>query len=146
MNLIKYKPIIADKPFNGFFDEFFNRSLSDFVGADFAISTPSVNIIENDYDYRVEVAAPGLEKKDFTVEVDKDHLIISASKEDKNEEVEGKFTRNEFNFSSFTRRFYLPDTVEADSIEAKYKDGILTLVIPKKEEAQPKAPISIKIK
>lgn len=134
------------KTFGGLFDEFFNRSLSDVVGSDFTFSTPSVNVIENDNDYLVEVAAPGLSKEDFFVEVDNDHLIISASKEEKKEEKEGKFTRNEFNYGSFTRRFYLPETVKADKIDAKYKDGILTLMIPKKEEAKTKAPISIKIK
>jgi HSP20 family protein len=138
--------MIPSKTFGGLFDEFFNRSLSDVVGSDFTFSTPSVNVIENDSDYMIEVAAPGLNKEDFFVEVDNDYLIISASKEEKKEEKEGKFTRNEFNYSSFTRKFYLPETIKADKIDAKYKDGILTLMIPKKEEAKTKAPISIKIK
>ena len=116
------------------------------VGTDITFSSPSVNVIENDNDFIVEVAAPGLDKDDFNVEIDKDHLIISAHKEVKTEETEGKYTRNEFNYSSFTRRFYLPETVDGDNIEASYKDGILKLVVPKKEEAKTKAPLSIEIK
>ncbi|NNF32462.1 MAG: Hsp20/alpha crystallin family protein [Saprospiraceae bacterium] len=146
MNLIKYNSLFPEKSLGGFFDDFFNRSLSDMVGTDFTFSSPSVNVIENENDFLVEVAAPGLSKEDFNVEVDKDHLIISAQKEMKKEEKEGKYTRNEFNYSSFTRRFFLPETVDGDNIEATYTDGILKLVVPKREEAKAKAPLSIKIK
>lgn len=147
MNLVKYNSAFPSKPFNNFFDEFFGRSLSDVVGSDFTFSTPSVNIKENEDAYILEVAAPGLNKEDFNVEVEKDHLTISASVEHKNqEEVEGKITRSEFNYSSFRRRFHLPETVDVDAIAAKYVDGILFLDLPKKEEAKPKAPLSIDIK
>ena len=146
MNLVRYNTLFPEKSLGGFFDEFFNRNLSDMVGTDFTFSSPSVNVIENENDFIVEVAAPGLDKDDFNVEVDKDHLIISAHKEVKKEETEGKYTRNEFNYSSFTRRFYLPETVDGDHIEASYIDGILRLVVPKREEAKTKAPLSIKIK
>jgi HSP20 family protein len=146
MNLIKYNSLFPEKSLGGFFDDFFNRSLSDMVGTDFTFSSPSVNVIENENDFLVEVAAPGLDKEDFNVEVEKDHLIISAHKEIKKEEKEGKYTRNEFNYSSFTRRFFLPETVDGDNIEASYKDGILKLVVPKREEAKTKAPLSIKLK
>lgn len=146
MNLIKYNSLFPEKSLGGFFDDFFNRSLSDMVGNDITFSNPSVNVIENENDFNVEVAAPGLNKDDFNVEVDKDHLIISAHKEVEKEEKEGKYTRNEFNYSSFTRRFFLPETVDGDNIEASYKDGILKLVVPKREEAMTKAPLSIKIK
>ena len=146
MNLTRYNSLFPEKSLGGFFDDFFNRSLSDMVGTDFTFSSPSVNVIENDNDFTVEVAAPGLDKDDFNVEVDKDHLIISAHKEVKKEESEGKYTRNEFNYSSFTRRFFLPETVDGDHIEATYIDGILRLVVPKREEAKTKAPLSIEIK
>jgi HSP20 family protein len=129
------------------FDEFFNRSLSDIVGSDFTFTQPSVNIVENDDFFNVEVAAPGLKKEDFNVEVNKNNLTISARKEEEKEETtEGKVTRSEFNYSSFTRSFYLPETVDADKITATYHEGILRLQLPKKEEAKVKAPTTIKIK
>jgi HSP20 family protein len=144
MNLVKYQP---SKLLSSVFDDFFNQSLSDVVGSDLTFTQPSVNIVENDEFFNVEVAAPGLSKKDFNIEVKGDHLVISAKKEDKKEEeVDGKITRSEFNYSSFTRSFYLPEMVEADKITATYKEGILYLQLPKKEEAKVKAPKTIEIK
>jgi HSP20 family protein len=143
MNTIKYQP---SKLLSNVFDDFFNQSLSDIVGSDLSFTQPSVNIVENDEFYNVEVAAPGLDKKDFDIEIKGDHLVISAQKEDKKEEVEGKVTRSEFNYSSFTRSFYLPETVDAEKITATYKEGILYLQLPKKEEAKVKAPKTIEIK
>lgn len=144
MNTVKYQP---RKLLSSVFDDFFNQSLSDIVGSDLTFTQPSVNIVENDEFFNVEVAAPGLSKKDFNIEVKGDHLVISAKKEDKKEEeVDGKITRSEFNYSSFTRSFYLPEMVEADKITATYKEGILYLQLPKKEEAKVKAPKTIEIK
>lgn len=143
MNLVKYQP---GKLFDNVFEDFFNRSLSDIVGSDFTFTQPSVNIVEKDDFFMIEMAAPGLKKNDFNVEIDKDHLIISAHREDKKEETEGKVTRSEFNYNSFTRSFYLPEAVKADEITATYKDGILYLELPKKEEAKLKAPKTIQIK
>lgn len=143
MNTIKYQP---SKLLSNVFDDFFNQSLSNIVGSDLSFTQPSVNIVENDEFYNVEVAAPGLDKKDFDIEIKGDHLVISAQKEDKKEEVEGKVTRSEFNYSSFTRSFYLPETVDAEKITATYKEGILYLQLPKKEEAKVKAPKTIEIK
>ena len=144
MNLVKYQP---SKLLSSVCDDFFNQSLSDVVGSDLTFTQPSVNIVENDEFFNVEVAAPGLSKKDFNIEVKGDHLVISAKKEDKKEEeVDGKITRSEFNYSSFTRSFYLPEMVEADKITATYKEGILYLQLPKKEEAKVKAPKTIEIK
>lgn len=144
MNPVKYQP---SKLLSSVFDDFFNQSLSDVVGSDLTFTQPSVNIVENDEFFNVEVAAPGLSKKDFNIEVKGDHLEISAKKEDKKEEkVDGKITRSEFNYSSFTRSFYLPEMVEADKITATYKEGILYLQLPKKEEAKVKAPKTIEIK
>jgi HSP20 family protein len=144
MNLVNYQP---SKMLSNVFDEFFNRSLSDIVGSDFTFTQPSVNIVENDDFFDVEVAAPGLKKEDFNVEVNKNNLTISARKEEEKEETtEGKVTRSEFNYSSFTRSFYLPETVDADKITATYHEGILRLQLPKKEEAKVKAPKTINIK
>ncbi|ELR72465.1 Small heat shock protein [Fulvivirga imtechensis AK7] len=102
---------------------------------------PAVNIKENKNEFEVEVAAPGMSKKDFKIELDNNTLTISYErKEDKEEKSEeGQYTRREFNYQAFRRSFTLPNTVESDKINAKYDEGILRLTIPKKEEAKQKA-------
>ncbi|MDP1728331.1 MAG: Hsp20/alpha crystallin family protein [Bacteroidota bacterium] len=94
---------------------------------------PSANIIENTKDFKIELAAPGLEKKDFKIEVDNDYLTISAEKEEEKKEEKEDFRRREFSYNSFSRSFLLPDNTLSDKIDAKYEDGILRLSIPKKE-------------
>ena len=146
MSLIKYNPF-ATKSVGNFFDDFFNRGITDFVGSDFSVSTPSVNVVETENSYRVEVAAPGLEKQDFEVSIDNGSLNISARKEHQEEVKDGdKYMRREFNFTSFTRSFQLPDTVKADDIAANYENGVLKITLPKKEEAKIEAAKVIDIK
>jgi len=128
-------------------DDVFNRSISDLVGSDFSVTTPSVNITESTDTFTIELAAPGLDKKDFNIFVEKDQLVISASNEVKNEDREElKWTRKEFNYTTFKRSFHLTDAVDAENINAEYNKGILTLVLPKKEEIKVKAPKTIEIK
>ena len=106
---------------------------------------PLVNIKENEDLFEVEVAAPGFNKTDFSVELNNDVLTISSEK--KNEEKDNeKSLRQEFNFQSFKRSFTLPELVEDDKISAKYENGILAIAIPKKEEAKPKPVQLIEIK
>ena len=101
-------------------------------------SMPAVNVKETEDQFELELAAPGLGKDDFNIQVDQDLLTISSEKEIKKEEKEdGRFTRREFSYSSFKRSFSLPETVASEKIEANYTDGILSVVIPKKEEAKP---------
>ncbi|MBP7680098.1 MAG: Hsp20/alpha crystallin family protein [Saprospiraceae bacterium] len=126
--------------FQSFANELFNRSLSDIVGSDFVNTQPAVNVVETPNGFAIQVAAPGLEKNDFDVQVDKNLLTISAKKEQETTVAEGKFTRREFNFSSFKRSFQLPETVQTDNISATYEQGVLTLNIVKKDEAKP-APV-----
>lgn len=95
-------------------------------------SMPAVNIVENDDAFEIEVAAPGLEKKDFKVTVDKGVLTISAEKETRKEEKENNYTRKEFNYSSFSRSFALPDTVSDEDIKGNYQNGVLKLSVKKK--------------
>jgi HSP20 family protein len=135
MKLAKYNPILP-KSVSSLFDDMFNRSLGDFVGGDFFISQPSINVVETKENYRIEVAAPGLEKEDFTVNVDNGFLNISVKKEEKEEVKEGSYMRREFNFSSFTRSFELPASIAADDVGAHYENGILIITLPKKEEAK----------
>lgn len=98
---------------------------------------PSVNIKESSEDFEVEVAAPGFGKNDFRIELNRNLLTISSDKQLENK-IEKQFTHKEFNYQSFSRSFTLPNTVESEKIEAKYENGILKVVIPKKEEAKPK--------
>lgn len=128
-------------------NEFFNDDWFDgFFGlAPIKNSMPTVNIIEEKDQFRLEVAAPGLDKEDFKIDLHNDILTLSAEKKQENEDKNKKYLRREFSYCSFKRSFTLPDYVDADKIEAKHKNGILTITIPKKEEAKEKEPRVIKI-
>ncbi len=106
---------------------------------------PPVNIRENENGFTVELMAAGLKKEDFNIEVDNDLLTISAEIKAEAKEEGGKFTKREFGLASFKRSFHLPETVNEESINAVYQDGILKLALPKKEEALPKAKRLIEI-
>ena len=97
---------------------------------------PSVNIVENKDNYEVSLAAPGMKKDDFKIDIDSNTLTISAEKEEKKEEKEERYTRKEFNYTSFSRSFSLPDWVNKDKIDASYENGLLKLILPKTEEAK----------
>lgn len=148
MSLIKWNPLAPGKSgLDHIVSDFFNSNLNDIFRSDFTWNTPSVNIIEEDVSYKIEVAAPGLEKKDFNVEVNEGQLIISVNRKTESEEKEkDHYTRREFNYQSFKRSFHLPDTVNSESIDGSYKNGVLTIALPKKEEAKTKEPINIDIK
>jgi HSP20 family protein len=117
---------------NGVFDDFLTR---DFFGGSRTGSTiPASNVKETAENFTIEVAAPGMEKADFTVKLDRDILVISSEKKAE-EKIEGvRYTRKEFGYSSFTRSFSLPETVDTEAIAATYEKGILTVVLPKKPE------------
>lgn len=133
--LIKRRSTNGDLPLSDVVENFFGTDLAGFFGRDIAISTPAVNIRETKDAYMVEVAAPGLNKEDFKLNLDNNLLTISAEKEKKSEESKEKFTRKEFSYTSFQRSFTLPETAESEKIEARYENGILTIRIPKKEIA-----------
>lgn len=147
MNLIKWNPLAPGKSgIDMAISDFFNSSLNDIFRSDFTWSQPSVNIIEGDDNYTLEVAAPGLEKADFNVEVKEDHLHISVENKSESKDDKENYTRREFNFQSFKRSFHLPDTVDSQKINGVYENGVLTVSLPKKEEAKPKEPVNIDIK
>ena len=108
-------------------------------------SFPAVNVIESEDAFKIQLAAPGLKKEDFKVNVHENTLTISTEKKEENTETEGNYTRKEFNFSTFKRSFTLPKTVDSEKIVATYNDGVLGLELPKKEEAKPKEPRLIEI-
>lgn len=111
------------------------------------MSVPAVNIQENEDNFIVEVAAPGKSREDFKLELDNDVLSISSEEKKENETAEknGNFTRREFSYSTFKRAFTLPESVDSEKIAATYKDGVLEINLPKREEAkvQPKRMIEI---
>lgn len=108
---------------------------------------PAVNIHETENSFQVEMAAPGMEKKDFDIRLEGNRLTIRSEKKDRQEEKDGdRYSRREFSYQAFQRSFDLPkDVVDADRISAKYEDGLLKLSIPKMEEAKKKPPKMIKI-
>jgi len=109
------------------------------------INVPSANVTETPKEYLVELAAPGLNREDFKVEVNDRVLTISSEKnEEKKEEKEG-YSKREFSYNSFSRSFSLPDNVKEGNIDAKYKDGILKISIPKKEVTVTKPSQEIKV-
>ncbi len=128
--------------FSRMFDDFFNTEMVDWSNNNFSSTNttlPAVNIKETEDEFTVQVAAPGMEKKDFTIEVNDGNLVIASQREYRNEEKDGeRFTKREFSYQSFQRSFILPDSVDQEKIKAKYNEGILHVHIPKKAEAKPK--------
>ena len=107
---------------------------------------PAVNIREDENNFEVEVAAPGLKKDDFKIELENDILTISSSIEAKEEKGNENYNRREFRYSSFKRTFSLPENkVDGDKVMAKYVDGVLQITLPKREEAKPKPVRTIQI-
>ena len=150
MTLVKRNGSLLS-PLPSLFDDFFSRDLFNWNNSNFSNSNttiPAVNIKETAESYEVEVAAPGMTKNDFKVELDGNLLTISSQKtsqEEEGKETE-KFFRREFSYQSFQRSFTLQkDVVDIDKIEARYENGLLQLLIPKKEEAKQKGPRLIQI-
>jgi len=100
------------------------------------LNIPAVNITEQKNDYLVSLAVPGMKKEDFKIDVDGNMLTISSEKEETKEEKEKRFTRKEYNYSSFSRSFTLPDEVNKEKIDAQYEAGVLKITLPRKEEVK----------
>ncbi len=136
---------------NSYLDDFFSRDIFDWTDKNFSAlgsNLPSVNLKETDDKLEVELAAPGMKKEDFKVEIDNKILKISTEKEEEHEEKNKKdnYVRKEFSYHSFYRSFYLPDSANDSKIEANYKDGVLHVVIPKKEDSRKKITKKIDVK
>ena len=138
MNLIKRQNPV----FTSLIDDLFINQDWNHISA----TVPAANIIEADDHFNIDLAAPVKKKSDFTIELDEGVFTISSETETKSTEKDDNFTRKEFGYSSFKRSFNIPETISDDKISASYKEGILTVSLPKKEEAlpQPKKLISIK--
>jgi HSP20 family protein len=125
--------------FPKFIDDFFNtdRFLIDFESSfpnlNFKNILPDANIVENKKEFKIELAAPGLDKKDFKIEMKNGMLTISAEKEEETKTEDENYLSREFSYSSLYRTFALPDNLIADKIDAKYENGVLKLKLPKSE-------------
>jgi len=119
-----YVPVFNNDYFGS---DFISSFFSD--GADYIV--PAVNIRENDNNFEIEVAAPGLNKQDIKITLEKDVLTISSKKDSKRDSDGKNYSRREFNFHSFFRSFSIPESIDLESIKASMKDGILTVELPK---------------
>jgi HSP20 family protein len=129
--------------FGNLFEDFFRDDV--LLPAMVGNSVPAVNISEEKDKYQIEVAVPGMEKKDFKLDLDNNILTISCEKETQESKKEQKYTRKEFSFTSFQRSFTLPEGVDIEKVDAAYKDGLLVVHLPKTSVAQAKPVKSIKI-
>lgn len=125
------------------FDDFLGRNWYDWTNRNYSTTNttlPSVNIKEFEDGFAVEVAAPGMNKEDFKIEVNNGYMTISSEKqsEDTVADKKGRYTKQEFCYASFSRSFTLPSSADAERIVAKYDKGVLLVQIPKKEESKPK--------
>lgn len=138
MTLVKFNPFapVAANRYNHF-DRWVNDFFNDDLNVKFKTATPSVNVIENGDAFKLEIAAPGLAKEDFKVNVEDNVLTISAEKKTEQttegDEKTEKYLRREFSYSSFKRSFTLPENVKSDDVKAVYENGVLNISIPKAE-------------
>jgi len=131
------------------FNQLFNRELVDWSNAGFSSddsTLPAVNILEDDNSIQIEVAAPGMKKEDFKIDLENNRLTVSAEVSTENSESGERYSRKEFSYRSFRRLFNIPvETINGDQIQATYKDGILLVTLPKREELKPKPARAIEI-
>ena len=123
----------ALNPFTDVFDSLFNDS---FISDRLTTKVPAVNIAESENDFHIELAAPGLQKEDFKINLDKYVLSVSVEKKTENTREGKRYNKREYSYTSFVRSFTLPETANQERIEAEYVDGILKINIAKKEEAK----------
>ncbi len=130
-------------------DRFLNGGLMDWNHSNFADNNstlPAVNVKESDDEYMIDVAAPGMKKDDFSINLDNGRLTISAENKEEMKDENDNYLRREFAYAHFMRTFTLPENkIDGEKIKAKYEDGILHIHLPKREEVKPKPAREIKI-
>lgn len=137
MALVKFKDPANGNAVNPWFNDVFESLFNDsFVSDRMTLRVPAVNIAENENEYHIELAAPGLNKEDFKVNLEKNILSISVEKKIENNEDNRRFNRREFSYSSFVRSFTLPEGADQNNIDASYVNGVLTITVGKREEAK----------
>ncbi len=141
MSIIRYNANdFVPATFSNLIDKFFNESLAKSGGSSFV---PKVDVIENDTQYEIHVAVPGVNKDDFKIDLHDNYLTISGDRKVTEDKKEKNFRSIETQYGSFSRSFSLPENVAADKINAKYNNGILELTIPKDEKKQLKQTIKV---
>ncbi len=146
MSLVKTKT--NGDTFPTLFSDFFNTDnffRPGWLNRELEKTVPAVNIKENAKNFNIELAVPGYKKEDFKIDLEGDMLNISAEKEDEKIDENERFTRKEYSYNSFSRSFTLPGNSEVEKIDAKYENGILKLVLPKKTEAKSASKKTVKI-
>ena len=142
MTLVRFNQPSSVFPYRNLLNGMLN-DLSHYSGSDSRASIPAVNVRETESGFQLEVAAPGLQKEHFSVKVEGRVLTVSAENKQETDKEEGKWTRKEFSYTSFSRSFTLPESVDANAIAAKYENGILSVSVAKAGRVKPK---SIEIK
>ena len=144
MSLVRYNNRREFLPsnFSNLFDLFFNDSFDRTRSIDRFV--PSVDVAENDKSFEVQLAAPGMKKEDFKIELNENNLVITGERKFENEKNEKNFRRVETQYGAFSRSFRLPENVNIDQIKAVYKNGILNLEIPKVEKPETKTLIEVR--
>ena len=129
---------VNNRPMTRGFDSIFNEFFNEFPAKmQSKLNFPPVNIHENENSYEVELSVPGRSKEDFKISLEQGLLTISFEKKEENKTEGQKTLRREFSYQSFTRSFNLDETINAENIQAKYENGILNIMLPKKEQAKP---------
>jgi len=136
MTLVKFNNTPKNQLANPFFNDVYSLLNDSLFSDKFATKVPAVNISESTNEFEVELAVPGLKKEDFKINLDKNVLSVSADKKTETVDENKKFSKREYSYNSFTRSFTLPETADQSKIEADYTDGVLKLIIAKKEEAK----------
>lgn len=140
MKLTKYNRLSPslNNSFDRFFDDFFTAELPSLRFGLNQFNSPSVNVVESEQLFEIHLAAPGLNKEDFKIEVDNDTLTISSEVEvNRQDDQNSNYALREFGYSKFSRSFYLNDKIDQNRISANYENGILKVSLEKKEEAKP---------
>lgn len=137
MRLAKYRPFKTEFPVDQVMDKIFGTQLSEVVGGRFTTTTPPTNITDLEDGYQIQLAIPGLAKKEVNIQVLENTLIVKGEKTVTSQEE--NYDRREFDYSSFERRFFLGDDIDQDNIIAKHKNGVLTIALTKdKSKAETK--------
>lgn len=137
MTLVKFNPDNKRNALMPGFNDVFDSIFNDTFFSDRMVSRiPAANISETVDHYHVELAAPGLKKKDFKINLERNVLSISADQRSENKQEERNYTKREYTYSSFVRSFNLPESADENGIQATYVDGVLAIDIPKREEAK----------
>jgi HSP20 family protein len=150
MTIVKFrKPLVSRNEFP-FASHMMSNMLDNMLSSRFSSDGwdvfPKTNVIENETEYILQIAVPGMNKDRFQINVEKDLLTLSAGNDEANTEQEVNYLRREFDYTSFSKNFTLPEDVDSERISANYENGILMVRLGKKDTAIPQPPRKIEVK